>query len=66
MYVQETLTSTPEVFIDPNTWSDDGTVAMGTKAFSEDGKYCAYGVNESGSDWMTIKVLYICNTYCNS
>lgn len=59
MYVQETLAAEPAVFIDPNTWSDDGTVAMGTYSFSEDGEYCAYGVNESGSDWMTIKVVHL-------
>ena len=57
MYVQESLFGTPEIFIDPNSWSDDGTVAMGTSCFSEDGEYCAYGVNESGSDWMSIKVM---------
>lgn len=56
LYVQETLESDPEVFIDPNKWSDDGTVALGSCTFSENGEYCAYGISKSGSDWRTIKV----------
>jgi prolyl oligopeptidase len=56
LYVQESLNGSPEVFIDPNTWSKDGTVALGSCVFSEDGELCAYGVSESGSDWRTIKV----------
>lgn len=46
----------PEVLLDPNTLSDDGTVALSTYAVSEDAKYLAYGTSSSGSDWVTIKV----------
>ncbi|MDE6069292.1 MAG: prolyl oligopeptidase family serine peptidase [Alistipes sp.] len=46
-----------EVFLDPNTLSDDGTVALSAVSFSEDGKYCAYSVAASGSDWVEIRVL---------
>ena len=45
-----------EVFLDPNTLSDDGTVALNTADFSDDGRYCAYGVAASGSDWTTVRV----------
>jgi len=42
--------------IDPNEWSEEGTTALGGMAFSDDGKYLAYGIQESGSDWRTWKV----------
>ncbi len=59
VYTQETLESPPVVLLDPNQWSKDGTVALGGLAFSEDGKYLAYGVAESGSDWNTWKVMHV-------
>ena len=46
-----------EVFLDPNSLSDDGTVALSAVSFSEDGNYCAYSVAASGSDWVKILVL---------
>ena len=45
------------MLIDPNTWSKDGTVALAGTAFSDDGRYVAYGVAESGSDWRTWRVM---------
>ncbi|MBL8823151.1 MAG: S9 family peptidase [Planctomycetia bacterium] len=56
-YVQDTLDSKPELLIDPNTWSKDGTIAMAGMALSEDGKYLAYGIADAGSDWSTWKVM---------
>lgn len=58
MYIiRNDLNSTPEVFIDPNTLSDDGTVSLSySNKFSHDGKLYAYGLSKSGSDWITIKV----------
>jgi len=46
-----------EVFLDPNTLSEDGTVALSAVDFSKDGKYCAYAVSASGSDWVEIRVM---------
>jgi prolyl oligopeptidase len=45
------------VFLDPNTPSDDGTVALRDVSFSEDGKLCAYSLSDGGSDWSVIKVM---------
>ena len=59
LYRMDSLNADPTVLIDPNTWSEDGTVALGGLAFSDDGKYLAYGVQESGSDWRTWRVMEI-------
>ena len=56
MYEQETLTSEPHVFFDPNTLSADGTVALSNISFSKNGKYFAYVIARSGSDWNEIYV----------
>ncbi len=46
----------PEVFIDPNTLSADGTINLGTVSASHDGKYVAYALSKSGSDWQEIYI----------
>ncbi|MEG5162639.1 prolyl oligopeptidase family serine peptidase [Microcoleus sp. AT3-A2] len=56
LYTLTSLESEPKVLIDPNTLSEDGTVALGGLAISEDGKYMAYGLSTSGSDWQEWKV----------
>ena len=43
-----------EVFLDPNTFSDDGTVSMSAVSFSRDGRFVAYQLSEGGSDWRRI------------
>ncbi len=53
LYVQEGLEGEPRVLLDPNTLSEDGTVALGGMSISNDGKYLAWATNVSGSDWRT-------------
>lgn len=45
-----------EVFLDPNTFSDDGTVSMSAVSFSRDGRFVAYQLSEGGSDWRRIVI----------
>ncbi|WP_159949856.1 prolyl oligopeptidase family serine peptidase [Polaribacter septentrionalilitoris] len=46
-----------EVFLDPNTFSEDGTTSLGSLSFSKDGKTAAYAISEGGSDWRKIIVM---------
>ncbi|MAD97465.1 MAG: S9 family peptidase [Flavobacteriaceae bacterium] len=46
-----------EVFLDPNSFSDDGTTSLGALSFSKDGKTAAYAISEGGSDWRKIIVI---------
>ncbi len=59
LYVQQSLDAEPQVLIDPNAWSQDGTVALGGTAFSDDGRYVAYSVSEAGSDWNVWRLMEI-------
>ncbi|MDA3781345.1 MAG: prolyl oligopeptidase family serine peptidase [Bacteroidales bacterium] len=56
MYIQEDLDSTPRVILDPNKFSDDGTVSLAGHSISKDGKYLAYSLASGGSDWREIFV----------
>ena len=49
--------STAEVFLDPNTFTEDGTISLGGLSFSKDGKTLAYSISEGGSDWRKILVM---------
>jgi len=57
LYEQKGLDGEPVVFLDPNTFSEDGTIALGDLQFSKDGKICAYSISKSGSDWNEIFVM---------
>lgn len=57
VYRQMTWDGPAEVFIDPNAWSADGTVALSGFVPSPNGDYVVYGVAEAGSDWTTWRVI---------
>lgn len=57
LYVKETLDAEPTVVLDPNKLSEDGTVALNGTSISNDGKYMAYMISRSGSDWVEIFVI---------
>ncbi|MDP4712532.1 MAG: prolyl oligopeptidase family serine peptidase [Saprospiraceae bacterium] len=47
----------PEVFLDPNTFSEDGTTGLAGLSFSKDGSLVAYQITEGGSDWRKVYVM---------
>ena len=57
MYVMDELGGTPRVFLDPNTLSTDGTVALQGVYFSHNGHWAAYSISRSGSDWQEFYVI---------
>jgi len=57
LYRQVGLDGKPEVFLDPNKMSKDGTAAPGVPAFTKNAKYCAYLLAQSGSDWQEAYVM---------
>ena len=46
-----------ELFLDPNTFSEDGTTSLGEVSFSKDGSIAAYSISEGGSDWRKIIII---------
>jgi len=52
IYKTKALDAAPEVLIDPNALSPDGTVALGGVSFDDQGRYMAYALASSGSDWL--------------
>ncbi|MDZ7740481.1 MAG: prolyl oligopeptidase family serine peptidase [Bacteroidota bacterium] len=57
LYMQESLESEPQVLLNPNQFSDDGTIALASLGISHDGKMLGYGISRSGSDWNEICVM---------
>jgi prolyl oligopeptidase len=57
LYIQNDLESTPQLFLDPNKFSEDGTVSLTTYAFSKDGRHFAYGIASGGSDWNEFHIM---------
>ena len=46
-----------EIFLDPNTFSEDGTISLAGLSFTKDGSLAAYSISEGGSDWRKIIVI---------
>ena len=46
-----------ELFLDPNTFSEDATTSLGQVSFSKDGSIVAYSISEGGSDWRKIIII---------
>lgn len=57
LYCLDSIGAEPRVFLDPNMLSDDGTVALTGTYQSRDGRYTAYTISRSGSDWTEIYVM---------
>lgn len=57
LYIQKGIAGTPEVLLDPNTWSEDGTVRLTTFSPSKSARHAVYGISRSGSDWEEYAVL---------
>lgn len=57
LYIQRGLDGTPEVLIDPNALSSDGTTRLGSLALSRDTRYTGYGLSQGGSDWQEYQVM---------
>lgn len=57
MYRELITGSEPELFLDPNSFSKDGTTSLSGISFSKDGSLAAYNISEGGSDWQKIIIL---------
>ncbi len=57
LYVTDSLDAEADLLLDPNSWSEDGTIALTGTSVSETGRYMAYGRADGGSDWNTWTVL---------
>lgn len=57
VYYRQKEGGDPELFLDPNTFSEDGTTSLAEMGFSKDGNLLAYAISEGGSDWRKIIVI---------
>ena len=62
VYTQRGLEAEATVLVDPNVWSDDGTVALADYTASPDGNYVAYLIQDGGSDWREARVINVATT----
>jgi prolyl oligopeptidase len=58
-YVQQGLEGTPELLLDPNKFSVDGTSRLHALTVSKDAQYCAYAVSTGGADWEEAHVMEV-------
>ncbi|MBT8069768.1 MAG: prolyl oligopeptidase family serine peptidase [Gammaproteobacteria bacterium] len=59
LYSQDSFDAEPGLVSDPNTFSEDGTVALADVEISPDGRYAAMAIQDGGSDWRTVRILDI-------
>ncbi|MEE4163278.1 MAG: hypothetical protein V2I25_12305, partial [Woeseiaceae bacterium] len=59
IYVLDQLDGEPTLLLDPNAWSEDGTVALASYFPSPDGRHVAYLVQDGGSDWRIARVIAV-------
>jgi len=59
IWYQKGINGMPEVFIDPNTYSKEGTVAIGLAGVSKNKKYIAISISKAGSDWQEIRIMEV-------
>ncbi|MBE0648232.1 MAG: S9 family peptidase [Bacteroidales bacterium] len=59
LYIKNGIDGEPEMLLDPNTFSEDGTIALAGLSVSHDARYLAYSLATSGSDWNEIHVMEI-------
>jgi prolyl oligopeptidase len=57
VYYRQKEGEEPELFLDPNTFSEDGTTSLAEIGFSKDGNLIAYAISEGGSDWRKVIVM---------
>jgi prolyl oligopeptidase len=61
LYVMESPTANGHVLLDTNSLSEDGTAALNTWSISNDGKWLAYAISHSGSDWVEWRIRNVVN-----
>ncbi len=57
LWVRDGLSGEGRLLLDPNLWAKDGATALAEWAPSDDGRYLAYGIQDGGTDWRTLKVI---------
>jgi prolyl oligopeptidase len=59
LYVADSYKAEGRVLIDPNKWSEDGTIALSSTSVTDDARLLAYSRTEAGSDWQQIFVMEV-------
>ncbi|MCX6251886.1 MAG: prolyl oligopeptidase family serine peptidase [Bacteroidetes bacterium] len=59
LYFRKGLQGEPNILLDPNKLSTDGTIALSSVKVSHDGKFLAYSISHSGSDWNEVYIMEI-------
>ncbi len=57
LWVRDGPSGNRRQLLDPNLWAKDGATALAEWAPSADGRYLAYGIQDGGTDWRTLKVV---------